>query len=125
MILSVCLCHIMRGWEQKESQKHAADLAHEQAEQLHDSIMRSMEVLYSIASLYAAQDGITRRQFHEFVQETLARQPELQALSWNPVVPAARREEFESKATDDGLTGYLFREKDAAGHFQPAGQRAE
>jgi len=115
----------MRGWEQKELKKHAADLAQEQAEKLHVSILRSMEVLYSIASLHAAQGGIERRQFHEFVQQALARQPEVQALSWNPFVPAARRSEFESNAVADALPGFQIREKDSAGHFQPAGQRAE
>ncbi len=113
----------MRGWEQKEMKKHAADLAHEQAERLHVSVLRSMEVLYSIASLHAAQGGINRRQFHEFVQQALARQPELQALSWNPVVPAARRAEFEASAVVDGLNGFQFHEKNAAGQIQPAGQR--
>jgi signal transduction histidine kinase/CheY-like chemotaxis protein len=115
----------MRGWEQKELKKHAADLAQEQAEKLHVSILRSMEVLYSIASLHAAQGGIERRQFHEFVQQALTRQPEVQALSWNPFVPASRRSEFESNAVADGLRGFQIREKDSAGHFQPAGQRAE
>ena len=125
VVLSVGLCFTMRGWEQKELEKHAADLAREQAEKLHVSVLRSMEVLYSIASLHAAQGGIGRQEFHEFVQQALARQPELQALSWNPVVPAARRSAFESKAVADGLAGFQFREKNAAGHFQPAGQRAE
>ena len=125
VVLSFWLCFIMRGWEEKESQKHAADLAHEQAEKLQVSFMRSMEVLHSIASLYAAENGITRRQFHEFVQQTLGRQPELQALSWNPVVPASRRQEFEAKAVGDGLTGFKFCEKGPTGQFQPAGPRAE
>ena len=115
----------MRGWEQKELEKYAADLASEQAEKLHVSVLRSMEVLYSIASLHMAEGGISRRQFHEFVQQALARQPELQALSWNPVVPAARRAEFEAAAKAEGLTGFQIREKNSAGQFQPAGRRSE
>jgi signal transduction histidine kinase/CheY-like chemotaxis protein len=125
IVLSVWLCRAARGWEQQESRNHAADLAHEQAEKLQISLLRSMEVLYSIASLQAAENGITRGQFHEFVSQTLARQPELQALSWNPIVAAARRREFELKAVADGLTGFEFREKDAAGHFRPAASRSE
>jgi signal transduction histidine kinase/DNA-binding NarL/FixJ family response regulator len=113
----------MRGWEQKELKKHAYDLAQEQAEKLHVSILRSMEVLYSIASLHAAQGGITRPEFHEFVQQALARQPELQALSWNPIVPATQRANFEAAAVADGLKDFEFREKNAAGYFQRAGQR--
>jgi signal transduction histidine kinase/CheY-like chemotaxis protein len=84
-----------------------------------------MEVLYSIAALHAAQGGIERRQFHQFVQQPLARQPELLALSWNPVVPSARRAEFEASARTDGLAGFEFREKKPDGHFQPAGLRNE
>ncbi len=125
IVLSAGLCFTMRGWEQKELKKHASDLAHEQAEKLQVSIMRSMEVLYSIAALHAGHGDISRRQFHEFVQQALARQPELQALSWNPVVPAARRAEFEAAAVADGLTGFQFREKDSAGHFQRDGPRDE
>jgi signal transduction histidine kinase/ActR/RegA family two-component response regulator len=113
----------MRGWEQNEMEKHAADLAHEQAEKLHVSILRSMEVLYSVAALHAAQGGIQRQQFHQFLQQALARQPELQALSWNPVVPAARRNDFESQAVAAGLAGFQICEKNSAGQFQPAAQR--
>ncbi len=111
---------MMRGWEQKELKKHALDLAQEQAEKLHVSILRSMEVLYSIASLHAARGGITRQEFHDFVQQALARQPELQALSWNPIVPAAQRSKFEAAARVEGLAGFEFREKNAAGLFQRA-----
>jgi signal transduction histidine kinase/CheY-like chemotaxis protein len=84
-----------------------------------------MEVLYSIASLYAAEQGITREQFHAFVQQPLARQTELQALSWNPVVPGSRRQEFEARAAAEGLDGFQIREKDGAGNFRLAGQRGE
>lgn len=125
VILSVGLYFTVRSWEEKELNKHAADLAHEQAEKLQVSVMRSMEVLYSIASLHAAQGVINRRQFHEFVQQALARQSELQALSWNPVVPATKRTDFESAAVADGLSSFQFREKNSAGHIQPAGQRDE
>lgn len=125
IVLSVGLGLIVRGWEQKELRKHAADLAREQAEKLHVSILRSMEVLYSIAALHAGRADISRRQFHDFVQQALVRQPELQALSWNPVVPAAQRDHFEAAAAADGLTDFQFREKDSAGHFQRDRRRDE
>ncbi|MGA2247278.1 MAG: CHASE domain-containing protein [Verrucomicrobiota bacterium] len=105
--------------------KLAADLAHEQAEKLQVSVLRSLEVLYSIASLQAAENGVTRDQFRAFVRQPLARQPELQALSWNPVVPLSRRQEFEACAVADGLDGFRFEEEDASGRFRPAGRRPE
>lgn len=123
IILSVGVGFTMRGWEQRELKNQAADLAREQAEKLRVSILRSMEVLYSVAALHAAEGGIQRPQFHQFVQQALARQPELQALSWNPVVPAALRGEFESNAVAAGMPHYQIRERNAAGQFQPAGPR--
>ncbi len=121
--LSLILFATIRNWEQSEVQKRAADLAHEQAEKLEVTIMHSMEVLYSIASLHAAQGKIERNEFRQFVQQALTRQPELQALSWNPLVPAAQRPAMEAAAVADGLPHFQFREKDAAGHFQPAAPR--
>ncbi len=123
VVLSLILFGTIRNWEQREVQKRAADLAHEQAEKLEVTIMHSMEVLYSIASLHAAQGKIGRDQFRQFVQQALARQPELQALSWNPIVPTAQRSAMEAAAVADGLANFQFREKDAAGNFQPAAQR--
>ena len=125
ILLSIWLCCNVRGWEQKESQKHAADLAYEQAEKLHVSILRSMEVIHSVASLYLAENGIARQQFHDFVQQTLARQPEVQALEWAPLVGASQRAAFEAMATAEGLPGFAIREKGAGERLQPAGQRAE
>ena len=123
IVLSIVVCFTMRGWEQRELKKHAADLAQEQAEKLRVSMLRSMEVLYSVAALHAAEGGLQRPQFHQFVQQALARQPELQALSWNPIVPMALRSAFESQAVAAGMTHFQIQEKNAAGQFQPAGQR--
>src|SRR6202007_3354967 len=89
------------------------------------TVLRSMEVLHSVASLYDAQGLINRAQFHKFVQQALARQPELRALSWNPVVPEARREEFESAALADGLAGFQLRERNSSGEFAAVRQRSE
>jgi len=125
MVLSIGLFFSTRGWEQKELEKHTSDLAQEQAEKLHVSVLRSMEVLYSISALHAAQGEISRREFHDFVQQALARQPELQALSWNPVVPASQRAQFEAAAVADGLAAFQFKEKNAAGSFQPVASRPE
>lgn len=119
-ILSLALFATIRGWERRDLEKRAADLAHEQAEKLQVTVLRSMEVLHSIAALHTLHGGMTTEQFQQFVQPTLARQPELQALSWNPVVPAANRSEVEATAHSEGLNQFQFCEKDLAGHLIPA-----
>jgi len=122
--LSAILFLVLRSWERHDVEKMASDLAHEQAEKLQVTMSRSMEVLYSVASLYAVEGRIDRGKFNDFVCLALERQPELQALSWNPIVPASQRIAFEAAARAEGQSNFQFREKDAAGNFVVAGERA-
>jgi signal transduction histidine kinase/CheY-like chemotaxis protein len=122
-VLSLALFATIRGWERRDLEKRAADLTHEQAEKLQVTVLRSMEVLHSIAALHTLHGGMTPGQFQQFVQPTLARQPELQALSWNPVVPAAERNTVETAARAEGLSQFQFCEKNRAGHLIPARAR--
>jgi len=64
VVSSLGLFWTMRGWEQNEMDEHARDLAHEQVEKLQVSVLRSMEVLYSVASLHASEGRLARRQCH-------------------------------------------------------------
>lgn len=123
-LLSLLLFFMIRGGELRALQTKASNLTHEKIENLHVDMLRSMEVLHSISSLYAAQGKIEREQFHEFVGQALHRQPEIQALSWNPRVPNDGRARFEKMATN-GYPGYELRELTAAGEFVQAAHRSE
>ena len=94
ILLSLLSAAVIRGWERRMADEKAADMVHKQVEKLQETGLRSMEVLYSVASLYEAQGGISRSEFNKFVQQALARQPELRALSWNPRVPESQRARF-------------------------------
>ncbi|HXI71210.1 MAG TPA: CHASE domain-containing protein [Verrucomicrobiae bacterium] len=124
LLLSLLLFFIIREGEQRALQTRASNLTHEKVENLHVDMLRSMEVLHSISSLYAARGKIEREQFHEFVRQALQRQPEIQALSWNPQVPESERARFERTATN-GSPGYELRELTADGKFVPAARRRE
>ncbi|MDD5141077.1 MAG: CHASE domain-containing protein [Verrucomicrobiales bacterium] len=124
VVLSLVLFFMIRGGEMRDLQTKAGNLAHEKVEKLHVDMLRSMEVLNSVSSLYAAQGKIEREQFHEFVRQALLRQPEIQALSWNPRVSDAGRMRFETMATN-GCPGYELRELTDAGEFVPAAKRSE
>ena len=123
-LLSLLLFFMIRGGELRDLQTKASNLTHEKVENLHVDMLRSMEVLHSISSLHAAQGKIEREQFHEFVRQALLRQPEIQALSWNPRVPESARARFEMMATN-GSPGYELRELTAAGEFVQAAHRSE
>ena len=86
-------------------------------------MLRSTEVLHSIAALHAASGELGRNRFRAFVQLALKRQPELQALSWNPRVPAGQRDRLEAEAAADGAPGFRIRELEPSGRLVPARTR--
>lgn len=124
VVLSLVTFLMLRNWEQRDLEKRAANATAQQIEKLQADMLRSMEVLHSIASFYAARGSIERSEFHDFVQRALARQPELQALSWNPVVDGTGRAELERRAVAEGLAGYEVREPSGAGALVRAPARA-
>jgi signal transduction histidine kinase/CheY-like chemotaxis protein len=81
-----------------------------------------MEVLHSITALREAAGGMDQQMFRRFVGPALARQPELQALSWNPVVSDPDRAAFEKSAE---IPGFQLTELDEAGQKARAGSRPE
>jgi len=116
---------MIRGWEQRDLEKKVANSTQEKVEQLEVGVLRSMEVLHSIASLYAIQAQFGREQFHDFVRGALERQSELQALSWNPWVRATERTTLELKALAEGVPGFEFRELSPSNELISARSRSE
>ncbi len=117
LTLSLAFFFLIRGWERREREKQAANIVDEQLEKLRISMFRSIEVLYSLRSLFQAEGGIEPREFETFVHEALRRQPELQALSWNPVVLQSDRATFEAHS------GFPIRERDPLGRLAAAPTR--
>ena len=124
ILLSLVLFLALRRWEHREQRERVASIAHEQIEKLHISILRSMEVLQSVASLYRVEGRIKREAFRQFVDGALHRQPELQAISWNPVVTAEQRFQLEASAQLEGFAGFSIREHAADGSLMSAMDRS-
>jgi signal transduction histidine kinase len=125
VVLSLGLFGLVRHAERREILQRCAELTRNQLDQLHISILRSTEVLQSLAALEHASGGMERACFSEFVRSALGRQPELQALSWNPVVPHQQRPQREAEAGADGLAEFAFREWTSDGQLRRAGERPE
>jgi signal transduction histidine kinase/ActR/RegA family two-component response regulator len=125
IVLTLALFSLLRGWETREAEDRAADLTREQVSKLHISILRSMEVLHSMVSLHAAQGRMGREPFQRFVQGALARQPELQALSWNPWVRGSERGAWETEAVAEGMADFVIQESGPSGSLRPALARDE
>jgi signal transduction histidine kinase/CheY-like chemotaxis protein len=102
-----------------------ADVAESRAKALREQILKSMEVLHSIASFHATRAEISREEFRAFVRAALTRQPELQALSWDPRVSRKERPAWEAQARADGFPNFRFTEKEAKNTILPALSRNE
>lgn len=124
-VLSLVMALLFRRAEVHERQEEVRQLAQEQAEVLKGQIMRSMEVLHAIVALYEARGEVSRGEFGKFVTAALARQPELQALAWDPRVVAAERAVWEARGREEGFPAFHFTEEKAEGVLQAAGERAE
>ncbi|MEI9898200.1 MAG: CHASE domain-containing protein [Chthoniobacter sp.] len=118
-LLSVLVAGLLHDWERREAQEQVRQVAQDRAEVLRGQIMRSMEVLHAIASLYETRGEVTRAEFGRFVADALARQPELQALAWDPRVPGAERDAWEQRAHDEGFAGFHFTEEKAMTRSSP------
>lgn len=108
------------AWEQEVQR-----LAQDRSEIIRGQILRSMEVLNALAALFDSHKDVTRAAFASYVERALERQPELQALAWDPRVPAAERQLWEERARAEGFEGFTFREERGDGSFVAAEFRSE
>ncbi|MDP6908875.1 MAG: CHASE domain-containing protein, partial [Flavobacteriales bacterium] len=84
----------------------------------------NLDAISSIGSFHAVTDSVSRLQFEDYNQHTLERISSIQALEWIPHVLHAQRDDYESKAINDGLAGFKITEK-VNGKMVRASDRAE
>jgi signal transduction histidine kinase/DNA-binding NarL/FixJ family response regulator len=101
------------------------DLAEPRAKAIREQILRSLEVLHSISSFHATRAEMSRDEFRAFVRAALLRQPELQALSWDPRVSREQRPFWEARARAEGFLNFQFTEKESEDMILPASPRHE
>ena len=124
LVITFVITAFIRDWEAREKRTLIAQTSAEHVAALKGQLIGSMEVLYAIESLFNAGKEISRREFRDFVRNTLARRPELQGLAWDPRVPGSDRAEWEAKAHEEGFNGFQFVERQD-GLLVPAGERGE
>ncbi len=61
-------------------------------------LQSSLNVVQDVGSFFDANSNVRRRQFREFVQPVLKRDPGIQSLEWVPRVAVKEREAFEADA---------------------------
>jgi len=82
------------------------------------------EVLHQVATFFESSTEVTREDFRAFAAPPRRRYPEIAALEWFPLVPAAGRAALEQRVRAEGVAGFCFRELGASGGLVPAAARA-
>jgi signal transduction histidine kinase len=84
-----------------------------------------LEVIDTVETLFTISDDVDRWEFYKFVEENLQSRPGIKALGWVPLVSAEERDDYETRAQQDGLFGFQVTERDAQGNLVAAESRPE
>ncbi|OED41552.1 hypothetical protein AB833_09275 [Chromatiales bacterium (ex Bugula neritina AB1)] len=120
---SITVFLMIRNVQQEALENELLAKSKEQVQRLSDKIHGDLLVLDSLKAFYDASGFVDLQEFRTFVTPHLASHPDIYALEWIPNVPISERIEHEIQAQEDGLEGYLIRERDAEGRMVPAGSR--
>ena len=84
------------------------------------------EALEGLRGLVDASDNVTVKEFDVYTDDLLARFPNLQALSWNPLVTQADLAAFQARQrAQPGLESFTVTEREAGGNLRPVSPRPE
>ena len=101
-------------------------LGDQAATDLSRNIALHQEVLEGLRALVEANANLTAAEFDEYTSGLLERFPNLQALSWNPLVTEAELAAFQARQrAQPGLQNFTVTQRDANGKLQPVSPRPE
>lgn len=98
-------------WEKKKIVRDFEHYAKHLSALIEKNLEHNLQNLEPIVSLYNASENVTRQEFHEFTNNFLVTNPEIQALKWIPLVTDEERTAYEQAAREDGLSQFEIREQ--------------
>lgn len=125
VVCAVVVFQLGRAWEEERERTEFDKIASERRQDLQRTANASLEVLHSLASFFRGSRRVERVEFRTFVEEALARHPEIDSLQWRPRVPGTERAGFESRVRAEGFPGFEIRDATLAGRLVRAGGRSE
>ena len=127
LLITLALDFYMFAWSSEQELEYINSEFSKQSVLLSDTLenklQQNVEVVYSIHSLFNTSKSVSREQFRDFVQGALQRNSSIHALSWNPVVSAVERKQFEQQIRSQGLVNFTITERNLAGNLIPAEER--
>ncbi len=97
VVCAVVVFQLGRAWEAERERTEFEKVAGEHRQDLQRTVNASLEVLHSLAGFFRGSRLVERAEFRTFVEEALARHPEIYSLQWRPRVPGTERAGFEGR----------------------------
>ena len=110
LVLTAVFFTIVQDREQAHAQAEFERQAETYVTAIQKGIVRNLEVIESIGGLYAASGKVERDDFRRFVQGSLSRHREIQALSWNARVTNSERRQFEDSVRQEGYPQFQIKD---------------
>lgn len=127
VVASLVLFGIVFNLERTTSEARFRELAEQRIIAIRANVAIAEDGVDLLVGHFAVSPALStsRDGFRLLVDRTLTKQPFIQGYSWDPRVSRADRPAFEERARRDGLGGFQFTERDAAGKSRPVANRAE
>lgn len=128
LIVATLMAAIIQNSAQEQDRIDGAvvQLGDQAAADLAGNIALHQEVLEGLHSLVDASAVLTAKEFDDYTDGALRRFPNLQALSWNPLVAEADLAAFQARQRAQlGLANFTVTERDADGNLRPVSPRPE
>lgn len=89
------------------------------------SFAEDLEVIHSIRNIFSANKNVSKKQFHDFVTNSLMRHQELQAVEYMIRLPKEKRKQYEKHMRSQGFSNFHIKEQIAGKEMRKAGERDE
>lgn len=110
LLISVIAFMVVKRHDLEESKDRFADQVASANLLFQRRIYTLEDALGAIRSFFYSSENVTRKEFRQFVSQTLQENSSIQAFSWNPVVSHAQRDAYTQLARRSGFPGFEFRQ---------------
>ncbi len=125
VLISLMLFFLVRSWEVKNLQNQFTNRVIAYANAVESTLNRYAGALLFMGDFFDNSAFVTRKEFYGLAGNVLHRFPGIQGLSWNPLVTADEKYEYEHLARLDGYPDFQFTERNETGGLVPVQDRAE
>ncbi|MCP4205167.1 MAG: diguanylate cyclase [bacterium] len=121
---SLLVYSVARNNQRLQVTSRFAQAAGTRASAIRRAFEHGVDTTESIVALFAASEEVSREEFGDFTRPLLKGHPAIQAVSWAPVVPHARRSEVERRAAES-VPGFRFTNRATQGQMVAAAEAEE